>query len=87
MNGDGINNFNDWVNSSLSNGYCFKSDLRLKPGPNNCFFWKPLVKPTNGEEYVRSRVYDYVNGKFVPTDKVLDICRTLFKNNLAFKLH
>ncbi len=87
MDEEEIHNFREWVNSPLSNGYCFKSDLRLSPGPNNCFFWKPVVKPVNGEDYVKARVYDNVDGKFIPTDKVLDISRVLFENNLAFKLH
>ena len=63
---EAIPDFRSWLASDRVNGYFFQSGLRLKPGCNNAFFYKPLSRPLPGSAYFPVLLYEQQGDHFVP---------------------
>lgn len=86
MSDNKIKDFHSWCESPMSNGYCFKRQIRFVPGPNDAFYWMPLEKPKEDDIYVRARVFDMRDGRMKSLDLEVDIPIALSRNDIAVKI-
>jgi hypothetical protein len=84
MDDPGIKTFGDWLNSGCGNGYVFRTDIRLIPGNNDAFYWRPIGKVVN-EGYLRAQAYDERQGRFFPIGEALELGLLSHNNDRAIK--